>query len=229
MHNAATKPLLVVLATEAEASRLFPGSEKLARAYPSVQIMGSLAVCVVGVGILQTSLALGKLLSSNSYCGVLNLGVCGAYPNSGLDLCECVRVDRARVGDLGAQDSAGGFLGSAELGWPLPEYLASAPGLCAHWPNNLGEHLWGFCGVHALSVNLCSGTRRTALERCAGGWAQVEDMESVAILALAQAFQIPGAVVRSVSNPVGPRQRNAWKMAEALDKLREKLFPRGML
>jgi futalosine hydrolase len=46
-----------------------------------------------------------------------------------------------------------------------------------------------------------------------------EGMEGAGVAAAAALYGVPFAEVRAISNPVGPRDRGTWRVAEALEAL----------
>lgn len=72
-----------------------------------------------------------------------------------------------------------------------------------------------------LTVSTVTGTARRAAElaeRHPG--AAAEAMEGFGVAEAAAAYGVPVVELRAVSNAVGPRDRAAWRIGDALDALR---------
>jgi len=71
-----------------------------------------------------------------------------------------------------------------------------------------------------ITVGTATGTAETAerLKRRVPG-AVAEGMEGYGVALAAAHFRIPAVELRAISNLVGPRDRESWKVAEALEML----------
>src|SRR5574344_595435 len=68
-----------------------------------------LSVGVPGVGGAAFGAHLAKMVFSERFDCVCIAGICGAYPDSGLGLCDVVRVDSECQGDFGYEAEDGMF------------------------------------------------------------------------------------------------------------------------
>ena len=118
--------------------------------------------------------------------------------------------------DLGAE-SADGFLPINELGFGTNRHETDAGLFKA-----LTEALPGALTGDVLTLATVTGTAATA-NRLAGAHpsALAEAMEGFGAATAAVAAGLPYAEIRTISNPVGPRDRAAWKVPEALAALTE--------
>ncbi|MFC9338753.1 futalosine hydrolase [Streptomyces sp. NPDC057020] len=121
--------------------------------------------------------------------------------------------------DLGAQ-TPDGYLTVDELGFgrsshPVPEALTgriSAVLDAAGLPHTVGP---------VLTVSTVTGTADRAAELAARHpGAAAEAMEGFGVAEAAGAYGVPVAEIRAVSNAVGPRDRAAWRIGDALHALR---------
>ncbi|MFE7122322.1 hypothetical protein ACFU99_43555, partial [Streptomyces sp. NPDC057654] len=72
-----------------------------------------------------------------------------------------------------------------------------------------------------LTVSTATGSAERAAELAARHpGALAEAMEGFGVAEAAAAHGVPALEIRAVSNPVGPRDRAAWRIGEALDVLR---------
>lgn len=168
--------------------------------------------CVAGVGMLDFAVGLSRALDlcrtdkvPVSY--VVNLGICGAYPNRDVDVLDTVRVCSDCLGDIGVQESDGSFTPWKKVySEKLPSYI---PGFV----KNLKQ-------VKGLTVNGCTGHELTAKFRVETFSCDVESMEGAACFAVCEKFDVPAIQIRAVSNIASTRDKSAWRIAEALEKLR---------
>ena len=182
---------------------------------------------VLGVGLLEFATNLSVLLSrfaaEGPFTHVVLAGICGAYPGRGLDVGDVVRVDSEVVGDLGVVECDGSFT-------PWHKVCStSANGSVAQASAQVYESssLWGVPAwlsklkpVSGLSVNCCTGTASMAKERSENFNVDVESMEGAACFSVCHAFCIPCYEIRAVSNFATTRDKSAWRIKEALDRLR---------
>ena len=201
MHRA-----LIVVATAGEAARL--GEWQV----PGVEIQ----VVVSGVGPVAAALATQAAVSqvaasSTPFELVISAGIGGAFPGSGLAVGDVALASEIVQADLGAWDGER-FLPLGELG------LEVAPG-------NLGRFAcWTGamdlpCGpfVTVSSVTGSAAGAGELLRRVPG--AMIEGMEGAGVAHAALNAGVPVTEVRGVSNVVGPRDRTAWRVGEALTAL----------
>ena len=120
--------------------------------------------------------------------------------------------------DLGAE-SPEGFLSLDELGFGT-----------AHMPADRERSLrlaarLAEAGLTAsfgpvITVSTVTGTAKTAAQRAGRvPGAAAEGMEGYGVAVAAAEFGLPAMEIRAISNPVGPRDRSAWRIQEALDVL----------
>lgn len=156
--------------------------------------------------------------ASAPYGLVVSAGIAGGFQP--LAPLGSVVVSSAVVAaDLGAQ-TPDGYLTVDELGFgrsshPVPEALTgriSAVLDAAGLPHTVGP---------VLTVSTVTGTadRAAELARRHPG-AAAEAMEGFGVAEAAGAYGVPVAEIRAVSNAVGPRDRAAWRIGDALHALR---------
>lgn len=182
----------------------------------------AVVLATTGMGKANAAYTLGVLATSTSLGGVIGYGVAGAYPTAGLSVGSLAIAVEAVYADEGVEVPEG-WLGAEEMGIPLlendddPLYNAFPvdEALLERGAAALAE-----AGIEAragrfLTVSTCSGTEGAAArltERHAG---IVEDMESAAIAHIAIRHRLPFLLVRGISNRVGRRDRDAWRIDDA--------------
>jgi futalosine hydrolase len=118
-----------------------------------------------------------------------------------------------RIAELGAEDGDA-FVSIQDLHLPAEhEFVNAAP------PVNAA--LGRLPAVSGITVNLVHGNARSIAAVVERFSPQVESMEGAAFMFACLIHEIPFAQVRAVSNIVEPRNRDAWKMADAVARLGE--------
>jgi len=172
-------------------------------------------VAVVGVGPAAAAAATSRLLAlaeagGTPYPRMVCVGIGGGFGDR-VGLGGVVLGTRSVAADLGAASPAG-FLSLDELGFgptstlPDPELFAA---LHAALP-------YAVPGA-VLTVSTVTGTTDRAVElRKRYPDAAAEGMEGYGIACAASLAGVGYAELRAISNAVGPRDRGAWKVGEAL-------------
>ncbi|WFE38122.1 futalosine hydrolase [Micromonospora sp. WMMD998] len=205
--------LLVVTAVPAEAEAIRAGL-----ADPGVTVRP------VGVGPAVAGAATARLLAlaeaaGRPYRAVVSAGIAGGFVGR-VEVGATVLADRSVVADLGAE-SPSGFLPVEELGM-APEMLGvgrTVPGDRALL-GALRAALPAATVGTVLTVSTVTGTAASAAA-LAGRHpdAVAEAMEGYGVAVAAALADIPFVELRTISNPIGPRDRDAWRMREAFTAL----------
>jgi futalosine hydrolase len=176
-----------------------------------------LPVLVTGVGAVNAAISLTRFLEREGAAMVLSCGIGGAYPESGIPLASAVWAASECYGDLGAA-SAQGFLDMEALGFPViagPHPVFNRLAVALRPPGRV---------LAFVTVNTCTGDEATARALAARTGGAVENMEGAAIAHVAAVYGIPMGEVRGTSNPVGNRDRSAWRVKEAAVAAQEALL-----
>jgi futalosine hydrolase len=201
------KPVLIVTAVAAE-------RDAILRGLPSG---GAFDVIAAGVGPAAAAAGTAKALAAGEYGLVVSAGIGGGF------------AGRAEVGSLVVASE----LIAADLGAETPEGFRSVDELGfgsarAQVDRQLADRLTAAlqaAGLQAaagpvLTVSTATGTAATAAELAARvPGAAAEAMEGYGVAAAAQAFGLPVLEIRAISNAVGPRDRAAWRIGDALNAL----------
>ncbi|MGW2568629.1 futalosine hydrolase [Streptomyces sp. NPDC001537] len=153
-------------------------------------------------------------LSGTPYHLVVSAGIAGGFqPEAPVG--SLVIADEITAADLGAETPEG-FVPVTELGF----------GTVTHRPPKaLVRDLAAATGAPAgtvLTVSTVTGTaERAAALRARHPRALAEAMEGFGVAEAAAAHGVPVLEIRAVSNPVGPRDRAAWRIGDALTALTE--------
>jgi futalosine hydrolase len=191
--------ILIVAATEAEIAGVRP-----------VSTTHQIDRLITGVGMVATAARTARALAQAPYDLALNFGVCGSFDRA-LEPGRVVHVVSDRIAELGAEDGDA-FLTLDELQLPGEQAFTN------HNPPAI-DALRSLPAVSGITVNTAHGNPRSiaaVTERCAP---QVESMEGAAFMYACLMHGVPFAQVRAVSNIVERRNRQAWKMREAIANL----------
>jgi futalosine hydrolase len=203
--------LLIVSATEAE---IAPFTEYMQTANLRDGVSGG--ILYTGVGMLNTAYEVTKMLQMARYDLVLQVGVAGSYGRN-IDPGQVVFVTSDQYGDLGAEDHDN-YIDIFEMGLinkdarPYVIGKLYTPLIAVHNKITLKQ-------VSGLTVNTVSGNERTIKMRNDKYHCDVETMEGAALHYVCLKEKAPFAQIRAISNYVIPRDKNEWKMKEAIINL----------
>jgi futalosine hydrolase len=175
---------------------------------PSSVAGRSIALVRTGVGPVNAAFALTRFLSEHTALAVIACGVGGAYPGSGLVPGDAVCAESETYGDLGA-DSPDGFLDMKALGFPVID--APEP-LYNRLPLDLFPAAKRAPFVTCATCTGSDAAARTLVSRTGG---HVESMEGAALVHVARMMNVRVGEVRGISNAVGRRDREHWRLHEA--------------
>ena len=174
-------------------------------------------VMVAGVGSVVAAVNTAKALAACEYSLVISAGIGGGFSGRA-EVGSLVVANDIVVADLGAE-TAEGFSSLEELGFgfthvqtdsDLVKHFYEAL-LAAKIPVNIGP---------VLTVSTATGTAERALklaQRIPGATAEAMEGFGVGVAALDRG--LPVLEIRAISNVVGPRDRSAWRIKEALEGL----------
>lgn len=203
--------VLIMVAVEAERQML------LDVANPKVQIDVQLA----GVGPIAAATNTAIQLTKQRYDLVISAGIGGGF-NSKTHIGDLVIANTIISGDLGAQ-SEDGFLSLDKLGFGT-NYISTPESLTTRMYNALSASSSLDTRVHIgdiITLSTATGTLATA-QQLANRYPNVyaEAMEGFGVAFAANQAGIPVIELRTISNMVGPRQRDKWDIPTALRTLK---------
>ncbi len=173
---------------------------------------------VSGVGIPATFATLMPKVLAGDYSLLVNIGIAGAYPGSGLAIGEVVLGLGETYADLGMElPDPPGFLplhetafgGDYQKVYPLvrPRELANPDTRVAY----------------GATVNACTGTTEMGFRRASQFGSAFETMEGAAVAHVGQIGGVPVCEIRAVSNIAARRDIRPENIRRALGNLREYL------
>ena len=202
--------LLVVVATENEI-------RPLKQFLLSTEHLG---VLVTGIGPAATAANLSSYLAlhGSNIDGVINIGVGGAYFDSGLTLLDICLADKEFFGDFGIclQDEILDF--EPGLSQLTAAFLFRNE-LVSYSKDILRVNDIEFKVANFVTVNCCSGTKKRG-EYLQGKFAAgCENMEGAAVAMVCDIFNIPCIELRCISNMVEDRNTANWMLEDAIDEI----------
>ncbi|WP_026679016.1 futalosine hydrolase [Fictibacillus gelatini] len=174
-------------------------------------------VKLAGVGQAAAAANTAAALATAKYDLVVNAGIAGGFACQA-EIGSLVIANDIVAADLGAE-SAEGFLSLDELGFgssraPVDLKLAEQAAKAlkeAGLPVTTGP---------ILTVSTVTGSDKTAQELAARvPGAAAEAMEGYGVAIAARHYNLPILEIRAISNQVGPRNKDAWRIKEALNML----------
>jgi futalosine hydrolase len=174
-------------------------------------------VLVTGVGMVATAARCAQALALERYDVALNLGVCGSFDRA-LSPGTVVHVVRDRIAELGAEDGER-FLTIHDLQLLDDDEFPFRAGRLVNDAPPATAALDALPVVEGITVNTVHGNDRSIDEVARRFRPQVESMEGAAFMYACLVQGVRFAQVRAVSNVVERRNRDAWKLKEAIDNL----------
>ncbi|MFC8271341.1 futalosine hydrolase [Streptomyces sp. NPDC057271] len=207
-----TARILIVTAVAAEADSVARGLRHDGPHAADVLVGG------VGPAAVAAATATALARATTPYDLVVSAGIAGGFQPLA-PLGSVVVSDTIVSADLGAQ-TPDGYLTVEELGFGRSTHPVS-PALTRRISDALARGEQRHTVAPVLTVSTVTGTAERAAELAARHpGAAAEAMEGFGVAEAAAAHGVPVVEIRAVSNAVGPRDRAAWRIGEALDSLR---------
>lgn len=204
------KRVLFVVAVEAEAQAVRQAAQQVPDVYTTIM--------VGGVGPVDAAVSTMRALLQEEYDQVVSAGIGGGFAPEVPALGAIVLGSSAHFADLGAA-SGDGFLSVEQLGFGQ-SCLAFESVWTQRWQTALAA-----AGIPSergpiITVATATGTAEGAQalrQRVPGALA--EGMEGYGVARAAASCGVAFTEIRAISNWVGPRDRAAWRIPEALKAL----------
>jgi len=186
-----------------------------------------------GIGAVNTAHALTCYLQAQRPQRVVQVGVGGAYPDSGASVGDLALASAEYYGDLGVR-TPDGWQGAALIGIPVLKkgcsYYNYFP-LDERWVQQAAAavpkaHVGPF-----VTVQECAGTDELGVERGRRFGALCENMEGAAAAHVCALYEVPFAELRAMSNIVKQRTREQWDLPRAAARAQaaaQKLLEEGL-
>ncbi|MGW0563008.1 futalosine hydrolase [Streptomyces sp. NPDC003016] len=197
--------VLVVTAVPAE-------RDAVTRAFAPGDADVDVIACGVGPAAAAAGTATALASAARPYGLVISAGIGGGFGHLA-PLASLVVADAIVAADLGAE-TPDGYVPVTALGFGAVEHLP---------PAALVRAVAGATGAvtaAVLTVSTVTGSAARAAElRARHPYAAAEAMEGFGVAEAAALHGVPVLEIRAVSNTVGPRDRAAWRIEEALEAL----------
>lgn len=170
-----------------------------------------LDILLTGIGPMFSMYALMDYITHRHPAGWLQAGVGGAYDQH-LVIGKTYQVSEESMPTFGAEDQDGRYIDAFDLGWIDPDAhpFAGKRMLCPYTPGNYPLPV-----ASGMTSWYAHGYAPTIERLGRAEHEQLENMEGAAFFYVSLLRHIPFLCFRSISNVVAPRDKSAWKMAEA--------------
>ena len=182
------------------------------------QTLHQVRTLITGVGLTATTYQITKAISKKTFDLIIQAGIAGSF-DFNLALGEVVAVTGESIGDLGVQEN-GRFVSLFGMGLEDKNAFPWTEG----WLVNQSPILES-CSlktVKAVSVNQISTSDSSIFYYKSIG-ANTESMEGAALHYVALLEGVPFLQLRSISNYAGERDKNKWRIKEAISNLNHQL------
>lgn len=203
----APRQVLIMTSVEAEKEAVLRG----------INGLESFDVEVAGVGPVDSAISTTIALSNKGYDLVINMGIAGGFKEMA-EIGSIVVGTDSIAADLGAE-TAEGFQTIEELGFGTSLVIADQE-LVTKLKGKLKETALFGQAAPILTLSTVTGTVETAQQlQERYPQAAAEAMEGFGVAMAAKKKGIPFLEIRSISNIIGPRDRESWKIKDALVSL----------
>jgi len=201
--------ILLVSATQIELADIIEKFGKESFVYNGHRIVP----LITGMGMVNLAYKLGKFFTKNHFDLAINFGIAGSFAQE-IQLGEVVEVVEECYADLGVL-SESGFEGMRAMGFV--NFYANNQA----YYNTIRNPNPSSCNikkVSGLTLNQISGSQESIIE-LGKRWKnkQIETMESAAFFQICLEENVPFYSFRAISNYVEPRDKQKWKLQEAIE------------
>lgn len=184
--------------------------------------LGRIDLVRSGVGKSNAAGATSRFLDPLRHRLVMNVGIGGALPGSGLSVLEAAIATECVFADEGVR-TPGGFLTLSDVGFPCMAGRRDSVASDTEAARELGLDAVRAGAIATVSV--CSGTDELAAEIRARTGAIAEGMEGAACGLVAARLGVRFVELRVISNRTGRREQQGWNLEGAFRRLGEILGP----
>lgn len=208
--------ILIMTAVEVERDAVMRGLNRSIHAN-----LYNFQVQLAGVGSASAAASTATIIANTPFDLVISAGIGGGFKEHA-EIGSLVIADRIIAADLGAEHPQNTFISVDELGFGssvIPVHHELSKRLFDKISNE--EHI-AVCMGTILTLSTVTGTAVTAdtlAARIPG--AAAEAMEGYGVAIAAHQAGIPVMELRAISNAVGPRQRELWRIGDALQSLEQ--------
>jgi len=174
-----------------------------------------------GVGLLANAVSLMKLVYEEKPDLIIQVGIAGCF-RSHLNLGKVITIKEEILGDMGVQED-GKWKDIFDLKLEKSGY---PPFEKRRLPNDglTKLNLLKLKEVTAITVNEVTTNKERIKELIQKYDPDVESMEGAALHFVCREMSIPFLQIRAISNYIGERDKEKWKIKEALDSLNQAIL-----
>ena len=187
-------------------------------AHKGVFAGNNILLASTGIGKVNSAMTLTAVLENFSVSTVINFGVGGAYPGSGLTNGDIAVASNEVYADEGVIDNSG-WHSLKKIGIPLVDngekkFFNEFPVGAKHaLPLHRKEILdFEMKSGTFVTVASCTGSMKRAKELEKRFNAICENMEGAAIAHVCTLYKVPFHEIRGISNTVGVRDKRKWDL-----------------
>ncbi len=174
-------------------------------------------VVAAGVGPAFAAAGAAGKLAAGGFALAISAGIGGGFAGRA-GVGELVVADAIHAADLGAETPEG-FRDVEALGFGSARFAVEAE-LARRWAEALRRAGRATALGPVATVSTATGTAATAAALAARiPGVAAEAMEGAGVAAAARLAGVPALEIRAISNAVGPRDRAAWRIGDALQAL----------
>lgn len=213
--------LMRIIITAATTQEWMPSFQKINPKYTSNNKQFSVGFHESGIGILASSVSLMKMFVQETPSLIIQVGIGGSFDKK-IPLGKVFAIKDDLVGDQGVHENKI-WKDLFDLKFDKPN---DAPYDKKSLPNPFLQqyNLLQLPAKKGITVNSIS-TEKKQIELLQKKYkASIESMEGAALHYIGRDLHIPFIQIRAVSNYVGERNKNKWKMQEAIYNLNETLL-----
>lgn len=174
---------------------------------------------ICGVGIPSTIFHLTKRLLQQKYDLVIQAGIGGSFSGK-LKKGSVVAIETDAFADLGVEEK-NKFKTIFQMGFGDENTFPFKNGLLPNPSGVIG--MAGLKKVNAVTINTIHDNKKRARRIEKMFDASVESMEGAAFHLVCLQLDVPFLQLRAISNTVGERDKNKWKVNEAIGNLNHTL------
>ena len=174
-----------------------------------------------GVGMLSTAVSLTRLIIVYKPDLIIQVGIAGTFDQK-LKLGKVICVDEEVLGDMGVEENKN-WKDIFDLDL---EQKNSAPFKKGKLPNAFLKkyNVLKLPEVKAVTVNEISTNDNRIQQIIKKYHPVIESMEGAALHYVCREMEIPFIQIRSISNYIGDRNKNNWKLKEAIAHLNKTIL-----
>jgi futalosine hydrolase len=176
-------------------------------------------VLITGVGVPATMYHLQKKLQQEKYDLVIQAGIAGTFRHD-IELGEVVLVKQDTFADIGMEKQKN-FKTIFDAGFADKDAFPFSDGWLINSNNQLQLSL--LRQAKAITVNKVSDSMLQKQQAMLHFSPEIESMEGAALHYVCLQENTPFIQIRSISNAVGERDKNRWKIKEAIQHLNQEL------